>query len=57
LPIEVFARNGFNAPEEHGSCRLSRRGLHCEALDEDISIAGLFARYRDQTTVIPAAAG
>jgi hypothetical protein len=28
---------------------VSNRGLHWEALDEDISVAGLLAGFRDQT--------
>ena len=35
--------------EQCEACRLSGRGLHWEALDEDDSISGLLAGYGDQT--------
>ncbi len=35
--------------EQQQSCRISSRGLHWTALDEDISVAGLLAGRGDQT--------
>jgi hypothetical protein len=36
-------------PAERNQFEISRKGLHWEALDEDISIAGLLAGRGDQT--------
>ena len=42
--------------EQREAYRISSRGLHWEALDEDVSIAGLLAGYGDQTRHFPSAA-
>ncbi len=56
VPIAWFPRLLRAVPEQRENCRISRRGLHWEALDEDISIAGLLAGYGDQTQPLPNAA-
>ena len=53
--VRVRIENNESA-EERASCRISRRGLHWESLNEDVSIAGLLAGYGDQTRSIPEAA-
>jgi hypothetical protein len=42
--------------EQRQTCRISSRGLHWAALDEDISVAGLLAGLGDQTRKLPTAA-
>jgi hypothetical protein len=42
--------------EEREACRISSRGLHWDALDEDISVAGLLAGFGDQTRSLSSAA-
>lgn len=42
-PLAWFPRLLNASSEERGKVELSRRGLHWETLDEDISIAGLIA--------------
>jgi hypothetical protein len=42
--------------EQRPTCRISSRGLHWEALDEDISVAGLLAGLGDQTCKVATAA-
>ncbi|HYZ42928.1 MAG TPA: DUF2442 domain-containing protein [Stellaceae bacterium] len=49
VPLARLPRLLGAMPEQRRSCRINRRGLHCEALDEDISVAGLLAWYGDQT--------
>ena len=49
-----FPSRGFRAllhatPDEREQVELSRVGLHWEALDEDISVAGLLAGRGDVT--------
>ena len=49
VPLASFPRLlnvTFRRPR---ACRLSRTGLHWEALDEDISVAGLLAGHGDMT--------
>jgi len=41
VPLAWFPRLLHATPEQREQVRLSSRGLHWEALDEDISIAGL----------------
>ena len=36
-------------PEQRLQVQLSRTGLHWEALDEDVSVAGLLAGHGDMT--------
>jgi hypothetical protein len=56
VPLAWFPRLLHASREEREACRISRRGLHWEALNEDISVAGLLAGYGDQTLPLPAAA-
>ncbi len=49
VPLAWFPRLLHAAPEQREQVRISRRGLHWAALDEDISIAGLLAGQGDQT--------
>ena len=49
VPLAWFPRLLRSTPEQREQVRLSSRGLHWEALDEDISIAGLLAGQGDQT--------
>jgi Protein of unknown function (DUF2442) len=51
VPRAWFPRLLQATPEQRETCRISRRGLHWDALDEDISIAGLLVGYADQTSV------
>src|SRR5260363_351015 len=60
-PVRLAYNDGFNAQvlrelmevaeanAERMQYRISTRGLHWEALDEDISLAGLLAGYGDMT--------
>lgn len=50
VPLAWFPRLLRSSAEQREQVRISSRGLHWEALDEDISIAGLLAGYGDQTT-------
>lgn len=49
VPLAWFPRLLHASVEEREQVRISRRGLHWEALDEDVSIAGLLAGAGDQT--------
>lgn len=49
VPLAWFPRLLHSTPEQREQVRLSARGLHWEALDEDISVAGLLAGQGDQT--------
>ena len=49
VPLAWFPRLLRGTLEQRKACRISGRGLHWEALDEDISVAGLLAGYGDQT--------
>ena len=49
VPLAWFPRLLHATPEQREACRISSRGLHWEALDEDISVAGLLAGRGDQT--------
>jgi len=57
VPLAWFPRLLHATAEQRAACRISRRGLHWEALDEDISVAGLLAGYGDATPRTGAAAG
>ncbi len=50
VPLAWFPRLLHSTPDEREQLRISSRGLHWEALDEDISIAGLLAGQTDQTS-------
>jgi Protein of unknown function (DUF2442) len=49
VPLAWFPRLVHATPEQREQVRLSSRGLHWEALDEDVSVAGLLAGLGDQT--------
>jgi hypothetical protein len=49
VPLAWFPRLLRATPEQREQVRIGSRGLHWEALDEDISIAGLLAGHADQT--------
>lgn len=56
VPLAWFPRLLRATREQREACRISRRGLHWEALDEDISLAGLLAGHGDGTRPLPSAA-
>jgi len=56
VPLAWFPRLLHAAPAAREACFLSRDGIHWEALDEDISIAGLLAGKGDLTRPSKAAA-
>jgi hypothetical protein len=49
VPLAWFPRLLRATPAEREQCRISPRGLHWEALDEDISIDGLLRWLGDQS--------
>jgi hypothetical protein len=49
VPLAWFPRLLHATPEQRQDVELSRRGLHWEALDEDVSIDGLLAGRGDMT--------
>jgi hypothetical protein len=49
VPLAWFPRLLRATAEQRDQVRISSRGLHWEALDEDISVAGLLAGLGDQT--------
>ena len=49
VPLAWFPRLLHSSAEEREQVRITSRGLHWEALDEDISVAGLLAGLGDQT--------
>ena len=49
VPLAWFPRLLHATAEVRTQVRISSRGLHWDALDEDISIAGLLAGQGDQT--------
>lgn len=51
VPLAWFPRLLGSSAEQREHVRISSRGLHWEALDEDVSIAGLLAGLGDQTTI------
>lgn len=50
VPLAWFPRLLSGTPEQRTNLQISARGLHWEALDEDISIAGLLEGFGDQTS-------
>jgi hypothetical protein len=56
VPLAWFPRLLRATQEERNAYRISSRGLHWEALDEDISVAGLLAGLGDQTRPLTRAA-
>ena len=49
VPLAWFPRLLHGSAEQREQVEISSRGLHWEALDEDISINGLLAGRGDQT--------
>ena len=49
VPLAWFPRLLRASAQEREQVRISSRGLHWEALDEDISVAGLLAGFGDMT--------
>jgi len=49
VPLAWFPRLLHASPQQRNAVELSSRGLHWEALDEDISVEGLLAGRGDQT--------
>ena len=49
VPLAWFPRLLNATPAQRERVEMSRTGLHCEELDEDISIAGLIAGRGDMT--------
>jgi len=49
VPLAWFPRLLHASAEQREKVRISSRGLHWEALDEDISVAGLLAGQGDVT--------
>lgn len=49
VPLALFPRLLHGTPEQRGQVRISSRGLHWDALDEDVSVAGLLAGLGDQS--------
>jgi len=49
VPLAWFPRLLSATPEQRMQFELSPRGIHWEALDEDVSIDGLLAGHGDRT--------
>jgi len=56
VPLAWFPRLLQASPQERAAVQISRHGLHWEALDEDVSIAGLLAGVGDLSRRLPQAA-
>lgn len=56
VQLAWFPRLLRATPGQRDACRISERGLHWAALDEDISVTGLLTGYGDQTRRLPSAA-
>ena len=56
VPLAWFPRLLHATPSERAQVAFSLKGLHWEALDEDISVAGLLAGVGDLTRPAPLAA-
>jgi hypothetical protein len=50
VPFGWFPRLLHGTPEQRAEVRITSRGLHWDALDEDISVAALLAGFGDQST-------
>jgi len=50
VPLAWFPRLLHATPQQRDQVRVSRRGMHWDELDEDISVAGLLAGLGDQTS-------
>ena len=53
VPLAWFPRLLHATPEQLALVEFSSQGLHWEALDEDISVAGLLAGVGDRTRALP----
>jgi hypothetical protein len=51
VPLAWFPRLLSASPEQRRAVEISAFGLHWEALDEDISVAGLLAGRGDRTVI------
>jgi hypothetical protein len=49
VPLAWFPRLLRSTPEQREQVRMTSRGLHWDALDEDVSIAGMLAGLGDQS--------
>ena len=49
VPLAWFPRLLHGTAEQREQVRISSRGLHWDALDEDVSVAGLLAGLGDQS--------
>ena len=56
VPLAWFPRLLHATAEQRQQFELSAKGLHWDALDEDISVAGLLAGVGDLTRAMPLAA-
>ncbi len=56
VPLAWFPKLLHATAEQRTQVRISSRGLHWEALDEDISVAGLLVGQGDMTRPVTAAA-
>lgn len=56
VPLAWFPRLLAATPEQRAEVEISPHGLHWDALDEDISVAGLLRGVGDQTRQAPEAA-
>lgn len=56
VPLAWFPRLLHGSPADREQVELSPSGLHWEALDEDVSVAGLLAGRGDATRAPPRAA-
>jgi hypothetical protein len=56
MPLAWFPRLLHASREQREACRISRRELHWDALDEDISVGGLLAGFGDHTRPLSSAA-
>ena len=55
VPLAWFPGLLRASRDQRETCRISSRGLHWDALDEDISIGGLLAGIGDQTRPLSSA--
>lgn len=56
VPLAWFPKLLRCSEDELRKVRISSRGLHWDAMDEDVSVAGLLAGLGDQSTDSPFAA-
>lgn len=50
VPLAWFPRLLHASPEQRAALRITGHGLHWDALDEDVSVAGLLAGIGDQSS-------